>query len=130
MGLPTTTRDPLVDSLFSTHLKAANGSSDTLQAAVGKLAKIVSKPCTLKWQPPTTSTVRYIDSVGGTVDALASASNDAAYREAHAIEYGVHITRQPYLRGAEVTLGPYTIPNNPASTDGRVKVVTRRKMAA
>lgn len=118
--------DPPVD--FTIPLLASATSYDNLVTGLGQLARwLRDPPGPLRWTVG--STVRYMDLLGTTqLPALLRGQNEAGLISTRFSSMGpipITMLRQPWMRGAEVTSTPATVPNDPAtSTKVRVYPVT------
>lgn len=103
---------------------------DNLDAALRTLRGYLLDPTNkrLLIQPDTAAEKRYADIVIGDVPSLLRGQGTqeeyVALRDKKAVEITVTIIRKWGLRGPMQTVGPTTLPNDPADTNGRVIQVT------
>lgn len=96
---------------------ASSSSADNTATGLGVLTRLLRSGGVMVWQRTSGSAERYIDFLPSTFEFFHGQHLPDLARDDEGVL--VEFLMQPYTRGAEQTLGPTNVPNDPASTNGR-----------
>lgn len=101
---------------------------DALRASLGELEEYLQLGLPIRWQPDGADNPQFLDVISWDLSSPLRGQGLAeewrALRDTDTLDLTLEFTRQPFPRGAVTTVGPTTVPNDPADVNGRYLRVT------